>query len=105
MRQTLSHIVIAVCSSRTQRCAMRVGPPVTAFMPDQGALMPGIVCRYRKRHRHIDVEVLKRWAWQILCGLVYLHGHSPPIIHRVRQLPPPLRFDVSWSGGGLLRQS
>ena len=26
--------------------------------------------------------VLKRWAWQILQGLVYLHGHSPPIIHR-----------------------
>ena len=39
-------------------------------------------CRYRKRHKHIDEEVLKRWAWQILCGLVYLHGHNPPIIHR-----------------------
>ena len=26
--------------------------------------------------------MLKRWAWQILCGLVYLHGHNPPIIHR-----------------------
>lgn len=38
--------------------------------------------RYRKRHKHIDEEVLKRWAWQILCGLVYLHGHNPPIIHR-----------------------
>ena len=25
---------------------------------------------------------MKRWAYQILCGLVYLHGHSPPIIHR-----------------------
>lgn len=39
-------------------------------------------CRYRKRHKHTDDEVLKRWAWQILCGLVYLHGHQPPIIHR-----------------------
>lgn len=38
--------------------------------------------RYRKKHKHVDSEVLKRWAWQILCGLVYLHGHSPPIIHR-----------------------
>lgn len=38
--------------------------------------------RYRRRHRHIDDDVMKRWAWQILCGLVYLHGHSPPIIHR-----------------------
>lgn len=39
--------------------------------------------RYRKRHRHLDSQVLKRWAWQILQGLVYLHGHNPPIIHRV----------------------
>jgi serine/threonine protein kinase len=38
--------------------------------------------RYRKRHRNIDEQVLKRWAWQILQGLVYLHGHNPPIIHR-----------------------
>ena len=38
--------------------------------------------RYRKRHKYIDEEVLKRWAWQILCGLVYLHGHNPPILHR-----------------------
>ena len=42
----------------------------------------GTLRQYRKRHRHIDVAVLKRWAWQILCGLVYLHGHTPPIIHR-----------------------
>ena len=43
----------------------------------------GTLRQYRKKHkRSIDVEVLKRWAWQILCGLVYLHGHSPPIIHR-----------------------
>ena len=42
----------------------------------------GTACRYRKRHKHIDAEVLKGWAWQILCGLVYLHGHTPPIIHR-----------------------
>lgn len=39
-------------------------------------------CRYRKKHRSTDPEVVKRWAWQILCGLVYLHGHAPPIIHR-----------------------
>ncbi|KAK9823221.1 hypothetical protein WJX72_001156 [[Myrmecia] bisecta] len=42
----------------------------------------GTLRQYRKRHKHIDSEVLKRWAWQILCGLVYLHGHTPPIIHR-----------------------
>lgn len=41
-----------------------------------------LACRYRKKHKHIDDEVLKRWAWQVLQGLVYLHGHNPPIIHR-----------------------
>eukprot|EP00884_Botryococcus_braunii_P009087 jgi/Botrbrau1/1817/Bobra.146_1s0015.1 len=42
----------------------------------------GTLRQYRKKHKHVDSEVLKRWAWQILCGLVYLHGHTPPIIHR-----------------------
>lgn len=42
----------------------------------------GTARRYRKKHKHIDEQVLKRWAWQILQGLVYLHGHNPPIIHR-----------------------
>ncbi len=28
------------------------------------------------------LQVVKRWAWQILQGLVYLHGRNPPIIHR-----------------------
>jgi serine/threonine protein kinase len=39
-------------------------------------------CRYRKKHKYIDEQVLKRWAWQILQGLVYLHAHDPAIIHR-----------------------
>jgi WNK lysine deficient protein kinase len=39
-------------------------------------------CRYRKKHKYIDEQVLKRWAWQILQGLVYLHAHEPAIIHR-----------------------
>lgn len=38
--------------------------------------------RYRKKRKVVDDTVLKRWAWQILQGLVYLHGHNPPIIHR-----------------------
>ncbi|KAK9835569.1 hypothetical protein WJX74_003335 [Apatococcus lobatus] len=42
----------------------------------------GTLRQYRKRHKQMDWEVLKRWAWQILCGLVYLHGHTPSIIHR-----------------------
>lgn len=39
-------------------------------------------CRYRQKHKNLGKNALKRWAWQILQGLVYLHGHNPPIIHR-----------------------
>ena len=43
----------------------------------------GTLRQYRKKHKRIDDQtVLKRWAWQILQGLVYLHAHEPPIIHR-----------------------
>lgn len=41
-----------------------------------------MLCRYRMKHRHIDEQVIKRWAFQILQGLTYLHGHDPPIVHR-----------------------
>ncbi|GFP83289.1 probable serine/threonine-protein kinase wnk11 [Phtheirospermum japonicum] len=37
---------------------------------------------YRKKHRHVSVQALKKWAVQILRGLVYLHTHEPCIIHR-----------------------
>lgn len=43
---------------------------------------PGPLRRHRRAHKHLSRRVLKRWAWQILQGLVYLHGHHPPIIHR-----------------------
>lgn len=36
----------------------------------------------RKHAAGITLSALKRYAWQILQGLVYLHGHYPPIIHR-----------------------
>jgi serine/threonine protein kinase len=42
----------------------------------------GTLRRYRKRHRHLGDDVMKHWGWQILSGLVYLHGHKPPIVHR-----------------------
>ncbi|CAG9463388.1 unnamed protein product [Pedinophyceae sp. YPF-701] len=42
----------------------------------------GSLRQYRKEHRHLDPKVLKRWGYQILMGLAYLHGHEPPIIHR-----------------------
>jgi serine/threonine protein kinase len=40
------------------------------------------VFRYRQKHKNLNKNAIKRWAWQILQGLVYLHGHTPPIIHR-----------------------
>ncbi|KAK6123560.1 hypothetical protein DH2020_042708 [Rehmannia glutinosa] len=38
--------------------------------------------RYRKKHKHVDVRALKKWSRQILEGLLYLHSHDPPVIHR-----------------------
>lgn len=34
------------------------------------------------KHKNLDVNVIKRWGKQILQGLLYLHGHPFPIIHR-----------------------
>jgi len=42
----------------------------------------GSLRQYRRKHRHLVLSVLKRWAYQILKGLMYLHAHNPPIIHR-----------------------
>ena len=39
--------------------------------------------RYRKKVKVMNENILRRWAWQILAGLVYLHGHEPPIVHRL----------------------
>lgn len=42
----------------------------------------GTLRQYRKKHRAISETAIKRWAYQILEGLVYLHAHDPPIVHR-----------------------
>lgn len=41
-----------------------------------------IECRYRKKYHRVDIRAVKIWARQILEGLVYLHEHDPPVIHR-----------------------
>lgn len=41
-----------------------------------------VIIRYRRKHKNVDMKAIKNWARQILQGLVYLHGHNPPIIHR-----------------------
>lgn len=40
------------------------------------------MCRYRKKYKRVSIQAIKNWARQILQGLVYLHCHDPPVIHR-----------------------
>ncbi|KAJ0751102.1 putative protein kinase WNK-NRBP family [Helianthus annuus] len=42
----------------------------------------GTLRQYRKKHKHVDLRALKKWSKQILDGLLYLHSHDPPVIHR-----------------------
>ncbi|XP_022986794.1 probable serine/threonine-protein kinase WNK4 [Cucurbita maxima] len=42
----------------------------------------GTLREYVKKYRRVDIRAIKSWARQILRGLVYLHEHDPPIIHR-----------------------
>ncbi|KAF6145030.1 hypothetical protein GIB67_013381 [Kingdonia uniflora] len=42
----------------------------------------GNLREYRKKHRNVSIQALKKWAKQILSGLEYLHLHEPCIIHR-----------------------
>ncbi|XP_057442138.1 probable serine/threonine-protein kinase WNK4 isoform X2 [Lotus japonicus] len=42
----------------------------------------GFTQRYRKKYERVSIQAIKIWARQILKGLVYLHGHDPPVIHR-----------------------
>lgn len=44
--------------------------------------MCAMICRYRKRYKWVDIRAIKCWARQIVQGLVYLHNHDPPVIHR-----------------------
>ena len=71
--------------------------------PDAALLLHVHTCvmcprRYRRKHRNVDLVAIKRWAWQILQGLVYLHGHNPPIIHR-RVWGGGASFTIGFGGG------
>ncbi|OZJ03000.1 hypothetical protein BZG36_04681 [Bifiguratus adelaidae] len=42
----------------------------------------GTLREYIRKLQLPNLKIVKRWARQILKGLVYLHSHEPPIIHR-----------------------
>lgn len=42
----------------------------------------GTLRQYRLKHRRVNIRAIKHWCRQILKGLLYLHGHDPPVIHR-----------------------
>ncbi|KAL4341134.1 hypothetical protein GQ457_08G013170 [Hibiscus cannabinus] len=42
----------------------------------------GTLRQYRLKHKRVNIRALKHWCRQILRGLVYLHSHDPPVIHR-----------------------
>lgn len=42
----------------------------------------GTLRQYRLKHRRVNIRAVKQWCRQILEGLLYLHSHDPPVIHR-----------------------
>ncbi|EPS72856.1 with no lysine kinase, partial [Genlisea aurea] len=42
----------------------------------------GTLRQYRAKYKRVNIRAIKRWAREILEGLVYLHGLDPPVIHR-----------------------
>lgn len=41
----------------------------------------GTLRQYREKHRVVSMAAVRRWSRQILEGLAYLQGHSPPVVH------------------------
>ncbi|GER25082.1 kinase [Striga asiatica] len=42
----------------------------------------GTLRQYRLKHKKVNIRAIKHWCRQILQGLLYLHSHDPPVIHR-----------------------
>lgn len=42
----------------------------------------GTLKQYRQKHKRVNIRAVKHWCRQILSGLLYLHSHDPPVIHR-----------------------
>ncbi|PKA53385.1 putative serine/threonine-protein kinase WNK1 [Apostasia shenzhenica] len=52
------------------------------FDAPSASTLPGSCSRYRQKHRSVNIRAIKHWCRQILNGLLYLHSHDPPIIHK-----------------------
>uniref|UniRef100_A0A7N0RC40 non-specific serine/threonine protein kinase n=1 Tax=Kalanchoe fedtschenkoi TaxID=63787 RepID=A0A7N0RC40_KALFE len=46
------------------------------------AFTSGDLRKYTRKHRHVSLKALKKWCWQILKGLEYLHTNELCVIHR-----------------------
>uniref|UniRef100_M4E6W3 non-specific serine/threonine protein kinase n=1 Tax=Brassica campestris TaxID=3711 RepID=M4E6W3_BRACM len=58
-------------------------PPVLLVPPPPPELFTsGTLRQYKNKYLRIDIRAIKSWARRILEGLVYPHGHDPPVIHR-----------------------
>ncbi|KAI7997160.1 Serine/threonine-protein kinase WNK1 [Camellia lanceoleosa] len=53
----------------------------------------GTLKQYRQKHKRVNIRAVKHWCRQILKGLLYLHSHDPPVIHR------DLKFDNIFING------
>ncbi|KAE8684171.1 putative serine/threonine-protein kinase WNK1 [Hibiscus syriacus] len=42
----------------------------------------GSLRQFRLKHKRVNIRAVKHWCRQILSGLLYLHSHDPPVIHR-----------------------
>nr|GEY40004.1 probable serine/threonine-protein kinase WNK9 [Tanacetum cinerariifolium] len=42
----------------------------------------GTLRQYRQKNNRVNLRAIKHWCRQILKGLLYLHTHNPPVIHR-----------------------
>lgn len=73
-------LVIFSCPAYVRMCQLSTFMGYTDQPPN--LKLSHSVSRYRKRHKHVDIKAVKNWSRQILRGLLYLHSHDPPIIHR-----------------------
>lgn len=54
----------------------------TEFVFITELMTSGTLREYIRKIQNPNLKIIKRWSRQILKGLLYLHSHNPPIIHR-----------------------